>query len=337
MYYFWYGYIKRKYGNKAQLQMTVTDSLLFYCQTDDIYQDMLLSIEMFDTSYYPVDHMLQSDHNKKSLGKMKDETNGQPISEFIGLRSKMYSFTCNNTEEKRAKGVSKVTVKKELKHEHYKSVLFTQTKKVSSMTSLRSHRHELFCENNFKTGLSPFDDKRFLRNSVESYAYSHYKINDGDMKDHSQESSDQINENLSTQLNESHSDQLMDFSLVEDSSNRRMIAHSIQKVDKSLAFENRVYTPIEDESFILNNMKITPCAVNHSQKTSAHLIENPSNQLMLSTVAEDTSGQVVNTTQAQVMTEPLIFDTTAFEPIEDKSFCMDNFKITPCKQNVFNE
>ena len=329
MYDFWYGYIKGKYGNKAQLQMTDTDSLLFYCQTDDICQDMLLSMEMFDTSDYPVDHMLQSDHNKKSLGKMKDETNGQPISEFIGLRSKMYSFTCNNTEEKRAKGVSKVTVKKELKHEHYKSVLFTETKKVSSMTSLRSHRHELFCENIFKTGLSPFDDKKFLRNSVESYAYSHYKIDDGDIQGHSQESSDQINENSSTQLHESHSDQLMDSSLVEDSSNQKMIAHSIQKIDKSLVFENRMYTPIEDESFILNNMKITPCAVNHSQK--------PSNQLMLSTVAEDTSDQMVNTTQAQVMNEPLIFDTTAFELIEDQSFCMDNFKITPCRQNVLNE
>ena len=177
----------------------------------------------------------------------------------------MYSFTCNNTEEKRAKGVLKVTVKKELKHEHYKSVLFTQTKKVSSMTSLRSHRYELFCENIFKTGLSLFDDKRFLRNSVESYAYSHYKINDGDMEYHSQESSDQINENVSTQWNESHSDQLMDFSLVEDSSNQRMIAHSIQKIDKSLVFKNRLYIPIEDESFILNNMKITPCAVNQSK------------------------------------------------------------------------
>ena len=47
---------------------------------------MFLSMEMFDKSDYPVDHMLQSDQNKKSLGKMKDETNGHPISEFIGLR-----------------------------------------------------------------------------------------------------------------------------------------------------------------------------------------------------------------------------------------------------------
>ena len=97
-------------------------------------------------------------------------------------------------------------------------------------------------------------------------------------------------------MNESHADQLMDFLLVENSSNQRMIAHSVQRIDKSFVFENRVYTPIEHESFILNNMKKTPWAVNHSQ--------NPSNQLMLSTVAEDTSGQMVNTTQAQVMTEP---------------------------------
>ena len=32
------------------------------------------------------------DKNEKKIGKMKDEAAGMPIKEFIGLRSKMYSY-----------------------------------------------------------------------------------------------------------------------------------------------------------------------------------------------------------------------------------------------------
>ncbi|XP_052806652.1 uncharacterized protein LOC128235904 [Mya arenaria] len=94
MYDFWYNYIKQRYGN-AKLCLTDTDSLLFSCQTEDLYHDMKMSAEYFDTSDYPEEHFLHSDRNKKALGKMKDETNGKPIAEFVGLRSKMYSFTCD--------------------------------------------------------------------------------------------------------------------------------------------------------------------------------------------------------------------------------------------------
>ena len=33
-----------------------------------------------------------SEENKKVIGKMKDETKGVSIKEFVGLRSKMYSY-----------------------------------------------------------------------------------------------------------------------------------------------------------------------------------------------------------------------------------------------------
>ena len=76
MYDFWYNFIKKKYGDAAELQLTDTDSLLFYCETEDIYQDISSSRDLFDTSDYPEEHPLYSNRNKKVLGKMKDETKG---------------------------------------------------------------------------------------------------------------------------------------------------------------------------------------------------------------------------------------------------------------------
>ena len=70
---------------------------------------------------------------------MKDETAGQPIKEFVGLRSKMYSMIYESKkkdgdetiteekEKKRAKGVSHVVLEKEIKHSAYKDSLFAQT------------------------------------------------------------------------------------------------------------------------------------------------------------------------------------------------------------------
>ena len=46
--------------------------------------------DLYDTSDYPKDHPLYSVSNKKVIGKFKDETEGVPVSEFVGLRAKMY-------------------------------------------------------------------------------------------------------------------------------------------------------------------------------------------------------------------------------------------------------
>ncbi|CAB4016675.1 Hypothetical predicted protein [Paramuricea clavata] len=101
--------MKKKYGVNAKLLFTDTDSLCYEVKTRDIYQDMLEDAGLFDTSEYTQGHPLHSIRNKKVLGKMKDETHGFPIQEFIGLRPKMYSilYTENNkqVEKKTAKGI----------------------------------------------------------------------------------------------------------------------------------------------------------------------------------------------------------------------------------------
>ena len=54
MYDFHYNYIKRKYGDKAILLFTATDSLKFLLQTEDFYKDISEDVkDRFDTSDYP--------------------------------------------------------------------------------------------------------------------------------------------------------------------------------------------------------------------------------------------------------------------------------------------
>ena len=51
MYEFWYDYIKPKYGNKARLCYTDTDSFVIYVKTDGFYKDISNDVDnWFDTS-----------------------------------------------------------------------------------------------------------------------------------------------------------------------------------------------------------------------------------------------------------------------------------------------
>ena len=192
MYDFHYNYIKVKYDNKATLLFTDTDSLCYIIQTKDIYKDMQEDSELFDTSEYPSDHFLFSTRNKKVLGKMKDETHGVPIEEFVGLRPKMYSllYTENSktVEKKVAKGIAKNVTKREIRHEHYKDCLFNRKQQMASMHQIRSFQHNVYSIKLKKIGLSPSDDKRYiLGNGCDSLAYGHYLLIDSNLDQHDQE------------------------------------------------------------------------------------------------------------------------------------------------------
>ena len=57
MYDFHYNYIKKKYGEGANLLFTDTDSLEYEIDTEDFYKDINPDVErIFDTSNYPADH-----------------------------------------------------------------------------------------------------------------------------------------------------------------------------------------------------------------------------------------------------------------------------------------
>ena len=75
---------------------TDTDSLCYEIKTDDVYKDLFQDKELFDNSDYPKIVRYFFDKNKKVIRKMKDEAAGMVIKEFIGLRSKMYSYSIDH-------------------------------------------------------------------------------------------------------------------------------------------------------------------------------------------------------------------------------------------------
>ena len=96
MYDFHYNYIKKNYENKAKLLFTDTDSLTYEIEAEDVYQDFWNNKEMFDNSDYNENSLFFNKTNQKVIGKFKDEAAGIPITEFVGLRSKMYSYVKDN-------------------------------------------------------------------------------------------------------------------------------------------------------------------------------------------------------------------------------------------------
>ena len=96
MYDFHYTYMKKKYNNRARLLFTDTDSLTYEIEVEDVYKDFWNDKDMFDNSDYPESSPYHCNANKNIIGKFKDEACGIPITEFIGFKSKMYSYVKEN-------------------------------------------------------------------------------------------------------------------------------------------------------------------------------------------------------------------------------------------------
>ena len=115
------------------------------------------------------------------IGKFKDELNGEPLQEFIGLKAKMYLLKYHRNgkivEEKKAKGVKKCVVKKNIAHQDYKDCLFENSTIYRTSTSIRSIGHQLYTLKQNKKSLFAFDDKRYiLDDGTSTLLHGHYKI-----------------------------------------------------------------------------------------------------------------------------------------------------------------
>ena len=58
----------------------------------NMYEDVYADKKLFDFSGYEKESPFRNDENKKVIGKMKDQLNGEVIEKIVGLRAKMYSL-----------------------------------------------------------------------------------------------------------------------------------------------------------------------------------------------------------------------------------------------------
>ena len=184
MYDFQYGYMKEKFGDRAELLMTDTDSLVYLIKTEDFYKDIDVDVdEKFDTSGYPKDHPsgIKTGANKKAIGMMKDECSGKQIVEFVGLRAKLYALKMEDlSESKKCKGIKKSVVKSDITFENYKETLFERGRALRKMNVIRSYKHEIYSEEVNKVALSGDDDKRIvMADRIWTMAYGHYRLTEG--------------------------------------------------------------------------------------------------------------------------------------------------------------
>ena len=174
-----------------QLLYTDTDSLVYKIKTNNIYKAFSGHPELFDFSGYEKEHKCSINNpylvkNKKRIGVMKDELNGMLMTEFVGLRSKLYSFKIAKEDKLKAKkqkiinqkckGIKKNVVKNDISHQHYKQCLMEEKQLTVKINTLRSQKHQIQTIQQHKRALFYYDDKIYMFDDrITTKPYGHYK------------------------------------------------------------------------------------------------------------------------------------------------------------------
>ena len=79
----------------AELLFTDADSLTYEIKPKNAYKEFFKWKDLFNFSNYWKNSKFFNETNKKISGKMKDEFGGVIVSEFVGLKSKIYSIKKN--------------------------------------------------------------------------------------------------------------------------------------------------------------------------------------------------------------------------------------------------
>ncbi|KAL6418146.1 hypothetical protein ACFW04_012309 [Cataglyphis niger] len=158
---------------------TDTDSLIYRVECEDIYEDMKRDIDRFDTSDYAVNNVYGMPLvNKRIPGLIKDENNGAIMTEFVGLRAKMYALRVDGKNEtKKIKGVKSAVVARTITFDDYARCLRRDIEITREQSCLRSKLHEVYTISESKIALSPYDDKRYVvPETTNTLPWGHYKI-----------------------------------------------------------------------------------------------------------------------------------------------------------------
>lgn len=177
MYEFFYDFLKPLYNKKVKLLYTDTDSFILEIESDNVYEDIKRNINRFDTSNYNDKNIHEIPITESVVGKFKDEYAGEPIECFYGTGAKAYCVKTQTNLIKKAKGINKSSVEKQLQFVHYKDVVENNSKTFCTMYVFRSRLHTIFTELVNKLALTSNDDKRFkISNNFNTLAWGHKDI-----------------------------------------------------------------------------------------------------------------------------------------------------------------
>ena len=124
---------------------------------EDFYTDFSSDKEMLDLRNYSTKSKYDNS-NILVVGKMKNETAGVVIKEFVALKPKMYSLVDDNIDHKKEKGVSKNIVAT-ISHNEYRDVLLDKKCLRPSMNYIQSKDHRRRTYEISKVSLSCFGNK----------------------------------------------------------------------------------------------------------------------------------------------------------------------------------
>ena len=111
------------------------------------------------------------------MGTFKDESKGSPVIVFYGLRAKIYMYRSRIRLDKRAKGVQRSVLKKNIGELDYAKALYQNVNTLRKMRRIQSKEVEMYTIETKKKALSSFDDKRVvLQGNVVTLPHGHIAL-----------------------------------------------------------------------------------------------------------------------------------------------------------------
>ena len=166
-----YKVIKPRFGGRASVLMSDTDSFILHlpCATPDEAVRKLRDV--MDFSNYSPGHSLHNASRKNRLGLLKNEVPNDTITEFVGVKSKVYAIrTRSGDVQSRAKGVKKA-YRAKLGFGRFLECIERPAAQRVAQVSIQAKDHINMIVHSDRVAFTSFDDKRYLLCNRHSVPY----------------------------------------------------------------------------------------------------------------------------------------------------------------------